>query len=116
MDLARRDQTIARMESEKEEREEMLLDKLCKLRQVQEDNDMLKDVVQEYQKYFVELRNKKIGQKAALQTISEYIDELVEEGDTTKEVIRDGKYHQKAVLKEMRKLNQEIEKISRNID
>ncbi len=113
MSLALRDQTIAGMRKEVQKRREMLLDKMREIGKTHEDNPRLKEISEAYRTYFETELERKEKQKNALIALSEHIDELVADNNIA---LAEARYHQKDILREIRTIEKEKNKILRALE
>jgi hypothetical protein len=92
MDLAKRDIDIQYLHNLIKDNDKFLFEKHKSLSKLQKDNPFLKDVVDEYNEYFSGISQQNQAQYNALQTLADYITQLLLEPGVTEEIVRQCKY------------------------
>ena len=89
--------------------EQDLIDHYHKIKMKQDENEFLGVVVADYNRYFDHIRGEKQRQYEAIRGLVDYIDKLTSDMDTANQILRQTKYDQEALLREMRELKQKID-------
>lgn len=109
MNLAVRDHKIFQLKSEVENRKRMLCAKRQQLQSTARENTLLNDVLADYEKYnnhIISQRNKQI---AYFETLNQYIDNITTDLQMTDTKLKESKYEQREILKEISLLKKEID-------
>ena len=109
MNLAVRDHKIFQLKSEVENRKRMLCAKQQQLKATSRENTLLNDVLADYEKYnnhIISQRNKQI---AYFETLNQYIDNITNDLQMTDTKLKESKYEQREILKEISLLKKEID-------
>jgi len=105
MPLAKRDKSINTMIIELEKKRQNLKNKYKELHNAAADNELLKDVLEDYLTYYDTLKNEKTRQYDALNKTLHHIDSIEINDEST---LYNVKIDQKEILKEMKRINAEI--------
>jgi hypothetical protein len=94
----------------------ILLKNQIKLKNLSKDNEFLENIKSDYVRYNNYILQQKKDQMSALKLLNEYISDLNSTGELSEQNIKDSKYEQKKILKELtyiqNSLNSLIEKDS----
>lgn len=112
MDLAKRDMAIKNMMTELENRRQLLKGKYKELQNASKENELLKDVLEDYLIYYNTSKDEKIKQYEALNKTLEHIDMIMMEPTTNEEMLRNSKIDQKEIMNEMKRIKSEIDKLN----
>ena len=112
MDLAKRDMAIKNMMTELENRRQLLKGKYKELQNASTENELLKDVLEDYLLYYNSNKDEKIKQYEALNKTLEHIDNIVIDSTTNEEMLRNSKIDQKEIMNEMKRIKSEIDKLN----
>lgn len=112
MDLAKRDMAIKNMMSELENRRQLLKGKYKELQNASKENELLKDVLEDYLIYYNTNKDEKIKQYEALNKTLGHIDTIMMEPTTNEEMMRNSKIDQKEIMNEMKRIKSEIDKLN----
>jgi hypothetical protein len=112
MDLAKRDIAIQKMMTELENRRQLLKGKYKELQNASSENELLKDVLEDYLLYYNTNKNEKIKQYEALNRTLEHIEIIAMDSNTNEELLRHSKIDQKELMNEMKKIKKEIDKLN----
>jgi hypothetical protein len=87
---------------------------------MEKQNEFLKEVKNDYSKYYNYILKQKQEQMEALDILKQYVNDLTVSGSLSKQNIKDAKLEQKRILKEMKYIKTElddlIEKTNTNTD
>ncbi len=101
----KRFQEIQRLIAEKER---MLFEKRAGIEAAASENDLLKDVKQDYDEYYAYIRKQKQDQIDALMQLEQYIVELNREGKLSRRNLKDAKREQHNILREVNDIRRSI--------
>ena len=96
-----REKQLANLEEQIKQKRDFLLDKRKTLVQAKEQNKFLKDVQQDYQKYYQHIVNEKQRQTEAFTKLNEHLDRIIVSGQLTEKEVAESKKDQKTILKEL---------------
>lgn len=103
MDLAKRDNLINQLKTQKKEKEQFLTNKRNLLSKQKADNPHLGLVLDGYNDYFSQVDQEQKKQHTALQVLADYMAQIILDPTSTKELIKQAKYDQGVILAELRK-------------
>ena len=99
MNCANNDIIVDKLNSEIEYKKKELLKKKAYLSNLVTKNELLKDVVNDYNYYYDNIKETKQEQYNALAIISEYLDKMSENINITNNTLNEIKYDQKSTFK-----------------
>lgn len=82
-----------------------------KMRKIKKENEFLEKVRDDYSKYNYFIKKQREEQINAFNNLNEYLNNLTQKGNLSKNNIRDAKAEQKKILDEIKKINQTLEEI-----
>ena len=112
MNLAERDQMIFQMKAELENRKKMLSSKRDELKHTSRENELLNQVLADYNNHNHDNINQKHEQIEFLKLLHEYIGNISHNIHTTSRLLKESKADQREISKEINYLNREIGKLS----
>jgi len=111
MDLAKRDQYLLKIEDEIQLRRKFLLEKQKKLEKLSRQNHFLETIKDDYENYHNYIVEQKEGQIRAMNSIKQYVEDLIVSGKLTDEDIRQAKDDQREITSEVKKIREKINEI-----
>jgi predicted esterase YcpF (UPF0227 family) len=96
-----REKQLANLEEQIKQKRDFLLDKRKTLVQAKEQNKFLKDVQQDYQKYYQYIVDEKQRQTEAFTKLNKHLDRIIVSGQLTEKEVAESKKDQKTILKEL---------------
>lgn len=114
MTLAQRDLYLIRIDQEINKKKQILLEKYNYLGQVEEDNQYLKVVRNDYNHYYNYIQKEKQDQVDAMNLIRDYIDELIIDGKMTDEDLESAQNDQEKILREIDNIKSDLDEITEN--
>jgi hypothetical protein len=111
MDLAKRDQYLLKIEDEIQLRRKFLLEKQKKLEKLSRQNHFLETIKNDYENYHNYIVEQKEGQIRAMNSIKQYVEDLIVSGKLTDEDIRHAKDDQREITSEVKKIREKINDI-----
>jgi hypothetical protein len=111
IDLAKRDQYLLKIEDEIQLRRKFLLEKQRKLEKLSRQNHFLETIKYDYENYHNYIVEQKEGQIRAMNSIKQYVEDLIVSGKLTDEDIRQAKDDQREITSEVRKIREKINEI-----
>jgi hypothetical protein len=109
--LVNRDIQFILIQQQIDAKRKLLLNKQNKLKRIMKQNVFLSDVKDDYSKYYSYIINQKKQQMAALEMLNTYIDDLTQSGSLTENNIKDAKYEQKQILKELKSIKTNLDEL-----
>ena len=110
-DLAKRDQHLLKIEDEIELRRKFLLNKQKRLDKLTRQNHFLETIKQDYETYHGYIVEQKESQIRAMNSIKQYVEDLIVSGKLTDEDIRQAKDDQREITGEVKKIREKINEI-----
>ena len=111
MQLAIRDHKILQMKAELENRKKILCVKRHQLKNNAKENDLLKFVLTDYEKYNTHIISQKEKQIMFLERLNDYIDNINIDLKLTDNKLKESKQEQREILKEITYLKNEIDNL-----
>ncbi len=111
MQLAIRDHKILQMKAELENRKKILCVKRHQLKNNVKENDLLKFVLTDYEKYNTHIISQKEKQIMFLERLNDYIDNINIDLKLTDNKLKESKQEQREILKEINYLKNEIDNL-----
>ena len=111
IDLAKRDQYLLKIEDEIELRRKFLLEKQKKLEKLSRQNRFLETVKDDYENYHNYIVEQKEGQIRAMNSIKQYVEDLIVSGKLTDQDIKQAKDDQREITSEVKKIREKINEI-----
>ena len=114
MTLAQRDLYLVRIEEELNKKKEFLLNKYNYLGEMEEDNEYLKVIRNDYHHYYDYIQKEKQDQVEAMNLLRDYIDELIVDGKMTDKDLESAEKEQEKILTEIDIIKTDLDKITEN--
>ena len=111
MQLAIRDHKILQMKAELENRKKILCVKRHQLKNNAKENELLKFVLTDYEKYNTHIISQKEKQIMFLERLNDYIDNINIDLKLTDNKLKESKQEQREILKEITYLKNEIDNL-----
>lgn len=111
IDLAKRDQYLLKIEDEIQLRRRFLLEKQKKLEKLSRQNRFLETIKDDYENYHNYIVEQKEGQIRAMNSIKQYVEDLIVSGKLTDQDIRQAKDDQREITSEVKKIREKINEI-----
>jgi vacuolar-type H+-ATPase subunit H len=109
--LGEKDTYLLKIQTEIKNKKNMLVKKKTELENKAKTNKYLKEVKNDYNKYYDYIVNEKQQQYNALLLLKEYMDDLVKTENLVDNQIRTAKYDQKDILGEIDNVKQELDEL-----
>ena len=116
MQLAIRDHKIIQMKAEIENRKKILCIKRHQLKNNAKENNLLKFVLTDYEKYNTHIISQKEKQIMFLERLNDYIDNINRDLKLTDNKLKESKHEQREILKEITYLKNEIDDLVESTD
>jgi hypothetical protein len=110
-DLAKRDKKLLKIEEEIELRRKFLLEKQKRLDKLTRQNHFLETIKKDYETYHNYIVEQKESQIRAMNSIKQYVEDLIVSGKLTDEDIRQAKDDQREITGEVKKIREKINEI-----
>ncbi len=110
-DLAKRDQHLLKIEDEIALRRKFLLEKQKRLDKLTRQNHFLETIKQDYETYHNYIVEQKESQIRAMNSIKQYVEDLIVSGKLTDEDIKQAKDDQREITGEVKKIREKINEI-----
>jgi uncharacterized protein (DUF3084 family) len=112
MNIGQRDAIINQMEKQIKDKDNILLDNKKNIGDLAKSNSYIKDVKNDYNKYYDYIIQDKYKQINALQKIQEYLSSLNIDLNQTMDKGNQHKYHEDKILKEIEEIKRQIDTIN----
>jgi ketol-acid reductoisomerase len=111
LDLATRDQYLQKIQEQILAKRQMLLNKQKILKQTMKQNDFLREVHDDYSKYYDYIVKQKEAQIYSMDMIKQYLNDIIVSGKFTKEDIEKAKHDQKSILREISHVKKNLDEV-----
>ena len=112
MDLATRDQVIELLQSEINKTQDTVLDYLEEAKNVQNENEFLEGVTNDYKRYHNYILAEKERECKQLEMLIGYLDKVLQEAGLSAEMANRARFQQNQILGEMDKIKGELDRIT----
>jgi SMC interacting uncharacterized protein involved in chromosome segregation len=109
MNLAERDGALMRIHNQISAKRKFLLDKQKELEKESNYNQFLKTIYNDYKRYHEYIIKEKEEQIAAMESLKDYIKDIIKTNRLTEEQIANAKREQEYILKEMDNIRGDLE-------
>lgn len=114
--LEQKDDQIMQIERLINSKREMLLEKQLKFKAIEQQNEFLNDVKEDYSKYYQYISQQKQDQIKALELLNTYIHDLTHSGHLSKHNEEDARMEQKKIMREVNSIKKGLDSIIKNTD
>ena len=101
MDLATRDKVIELLQSEINKTQDTVLDYLEEAKKVQNENEFLEGVTNDYKRYHNYILSEKERERKQLEMLMDYLDKVLQEAGLSAEMANKARFQQNQILGEM---------------
>ena len=109
--LAKRDLEFMQIQNLIDAKKRFLIEKQQKLQFITKQNHFLEEVKNDYNKYYDYITKQKEDQMVALKLINDYIKNLISSGQLSEQNIKDAKYEQAKILREIKTIKNGLDNI-----
>ena len=114
MDLASKDERFVQLQQLIDLKRKMLLDKQIKYKKISKQNHFLEEIKNDYSNYSNYIMKQKQEQIQALEILNNYVRDLTNSGNLSKQNVKDAKYEQKKIIKELKSIKQNLNDVIQN--
>jgi hypothetical protein len=114
MDLASKDQQFIQLQQLIDLKRKMLLDKQIKYKKIVKQNHFLEEIKSDYSSYSNYIMKQKQEQIQALEILQNYVRDLSVSGKLSKQNVKDAKYEQKKIIKELKSIKYNLDEVIQN--
>ena len=114
MDLASKDQQFIQLQQLIDIKRKMLLDKQNKYKKISKQNHFLEEIKNDYSNYSNYIMKQKQEQIQALEILNNYVRDLTISGKLSKQNVKDAKYEQKKIFKELKSIKDNLDGVIQN--
>ena len=112
LSLAEKDKYLIQLERQIKKKKEMLLEEHNKIRKHKHsENHFLKEVQQDYTKYYLHIKDEKENQIQMMEMINNYLGDIIKSGKLTDEDIEETKREQSDILNSIGSIKDDLDKI-----
>jgi len=114
VDLASKDKQFIELQQLIELKRKMLLDKQIKYKKISKQNHFLEEIKNDYSNYSNYIMKQKQEQIQALEILHNYVKDLTTSGKLSKQNVKDAKYEQKKIIKELKSIKHNLDDAIQN--
>ena len=114
MDLASKDQQFIQLQEMIDLKRKMLLEKQIKYKKIVKQNHFLEEIKNDYSTYSNYIMKQKQEQIQALEILQNYVRDLSVSGKLSKQNVKDAKYEQKKIIKELKSIKYNLDEVIQN--
>jgi len=114
MDLASKDQQFIQLQQLIDFKRKMLLEKQKKYKKISKQNHFLEEIKNDYSNYSNYIMKQKQEQIQALEILQNYVRDLSVSGKLSKQNVKDAKYEQKKIIKELKSIKHNLDEVIQN--
>jgi hypothetical protein len=114
--LEQKDEQFMQIERLINSKRQMLLEKQLRFKAIEEQNEFLNNVKEDYAKYYHYISQQKQDQIKALELLNEYIRDLTRSGHLSKHNEEDALIEQKKIMREVNSIKKGLDSIIKNTD
>jgi hypothetical protein len=114
MDLASKDQQFIQLQEMIDLKRKMLLEKQIKYKKIVKQNHFLEEIKSDYSSYSNYIMKQKQEQIQALEILQNYVRDLSVSGKLSKQNVKDAKYEQKKIIKELKSIKNNLDEVVQN--
>ena len=114
MNLASKDQQFVQLQQLIDLKRKMLLDKQIKYKKISKQNHFLEEIKNDYSNYSNYIMKQKQEQIQALEILNNYVRDLTNSGNLSKQNVKDAKYEQKKIIKELKSIKHNLDEVIQN--
>jgi hypothetical protein len=114
MDLASKDQRFIQIQQLIDFKRKMLLEKQKKYKKISKQNHFLEEIKNDYSNYSNYIMKQKQEQIQALEILQNYVQDLSVSGNLSKQNVKDAKYEQKKIIRELKSIKHNLDEVIQN--
>jgi hypothetical protein len=114
MDLASKDKQFIELQQLIDLKRKMLLDKQIKYKKISKQNHFLEEIKNDYSNYSNYIMKQKQEQIQALEILHNYVRDLSVSGNLSKQNVKDAKYEQKKIIRELKSIKHNLDEVIQN--
>ena len=114
LDLASKDEQFIQLQQLIDLKRNMLLDKQNKYKKISKQNHFLEEIKNDYSNYSNYIMKQKQEQIQALEILNNYVRDLTISGKLSKQNVKDAKYEQKKIIKELNSIKHNLDEVIKN--
>jgi hypothetical protein len=116
MNLATRDQQFIELQQLIDFKRNLLLDKQKKYKKIMKQNHFLEEIKNDYSNYSNYIMKQKQEQIQALEILHNYVKDLTISGNLSKQNVKDARYEQKKIIKELKSIKHNLDEVVESND
>ena len=107
---------LHRLQSEISRNREQMLKERCEVNKIKEQNKFLMGVHEDYNRYYNKMAEGKNKYKKQLEKLSNYLEKQLDNAGLSENELRQAKFEQKRILKDLDKVKSDIDQMINNSD
>ena len=116
MNLATMDQQFIELQQLIDFKRNLLLDKQKKYKKIMKQNHFLEEIKDDYSNYSNYIMKQKQEQIQALEILHNYVKDLTISGNLSKQNVKDARYEQKKIIKELKSIKHNLDEVVESND
>lgn len=116
MNLATKDKQFIELQQLIDLKRNLLLDKQKKYKKIIKQNHFLEEIKNDYSNYSNYIMKQKQEQIQALEILHNYVKDLTISGNLSKQNVKDARYEQKKIIKELKSIKHNLDEVVQNND
>lgn len=116
MNLATKDKQFIELQQLIDLKRNLLLNKQKKYKKIIKQNHFLEEIKNDYSNYSNYIMKQKQEQIQALEILHNYVKDLTISGNLSKQNVKDARYEQKKIIKELKSIKHNLDEVVQNSD
>ena len=115
-DIANRDLIQLKIDMEMKKNQREMLSRLKYINKMQEKNEFLREIADDYNKYYKYIVAQKEKEKANIEKLLIYLDNLIVEGDLSDTMLKRAEFQQKNIMRELNRVKKSLDEIVSSVE
>lgn len=115
-DQANRDLIKLKIEMEMKKNQKAMLHRLKYLNDMQHKNEFLREIAKDYNRYYKFIIDEKKKEKANIEKLLIYLDNLMVEGDLSDTMLKRAEFQQKNILRELNRVKNSLDEMVSSVE
>ena len=115
-DQANRDLIQLKIDMEMKKNQKAMLHRLKYINKMQEKNEFLKEIAKDYNRYYKYIVEEKKKEKANIEKLLIYLDNLIVEGDLSETMLKRAEFQQQNIMQELSRVKNSLDEIVSSVE
>ena len=115
-DQANRDLIQLKIDMEMKKNQKAMLYRLKYINKMQEKNEFLKEIAKDYNRYYKYIVEEKKKEKANIEKLLIYLDNLIVEGDLSETMLKRAEFQQQNIMQELSRVKNSLDEIVSSVE